>query len=56
MCDQRAENADMREAARGSAAQSEPYHRPLDTVQSNLLAVRPILAVASQTLKHSGIL
>jgi NTE family protein len=54
--DQGAENADMREAARSAAAQSEPDHRPLDAVQSYLLAVRPVLVVASQTLKHGGIL
>jgi hypothetical protein len=46
----------MREAARSAAAQSEPDHRPLDAVQSYLLAVRPVLVVASQTLKHGGIL
>ena len=51
--DQRPDDADMGETARGAAAQRQPDHRPPDAAEPYFVAaVRAVLAAPDQTIQH----
>ena len=53
MSDQRPHDADMGKAARGTAAQRKPDHRPPDAAQSHLLiAIGSVTAASDQDIQH----
>jgi hypothetical protein len=52
--DQRAQNADMGEAAGGAAAERKPNDRPPDTIQAYFVGIiRLALAASDQHIEHA---